>query len=66
MGDAGLAAVLVPRAGADPVADRGRADVVEPLGDDPLARVELAQDPVLHARIVVPVSLRYTTCRRGS
>ena len=64
--DAGLAAVLVPRAGSDPVADRGRADVLEPLRDDPLPRVELAQDPVLHARIVVPVYRRYTTCRRGS
>ena len=35
--DAGLASALVARAGADPVADGDRADVVEPLGDHPLA-----------------------------
>ncbi len=65
--DAGLAAVLVPRAGSDPVADRGRADVLEPLRDDPLPRVELAQDPVLHARIVVPrLALGTRSARRGS
>ena len=43
---------LVARPGADPVADRDRADVVEPLGDHPLAGVELGQHPVLHGRIV--------------
>ena len=58
--DARLRRLLVARAGADPVADRGRADVVEPLGDHPLARVELGQDPVLHGRSVVPPA----TCGR--
>ena len=48
--DAGLARLLVARAGADPVADGRRADMVESLGDHPLARVELGQPPVLHAR----------------
>ena len=47
--DARLARRLVARAGADPVADRDRADVVETLGDHPLAGVELGQRPVLHA-----------------
>ena len=41
---------LVPRAGADPVPDRDRADVVDLLRDHPLAGVELGQDPVLHAQ----------------
>ena len=53
MRDAGLLGVLVARAGADPVADGDRADVVETLGDHPLAGVELAEHPVLHGRIVV-------------
>ena len=52
VGDAGLGVGLVARAGADPVADRGRADVLEPLADHALARIELAQDPVVHGLIV--------------
>ena len=52
--DARLGRLLVPRAGADPVAHRSRPDVVEPLGDDPFTRVELGQPPVLHAGMVVP------------
>ncbi len=50
---AGLVALLVPGAGADPVADRSRAHVIEPLRDDAFSRVELGQPPVLHARSVV-------------
>ncbi len=51
--DAGLGVGLVARAGADPVADRGRADVVEPLADHSLARIELAQNPVVHSGMVL-------------
>ena len=46
--DAGLGGLLVTRAGADPVADGRRANMVEPLGDHAFARVELGQAPVLH------------------
>ena len=35
--DAGLGDRLVARAGADPEADRRRADALDALGDDPLA-----------------------------
>ena len=45
--------VLVARAGADPVAERDRADVRHPLGDDALAGVELGEDVLLHARMVL-------------
>ena len=51
--DARLRGGLVPRAGADPEADRDRAHVREPLGDDALARIELGQDIPLHGRIVL-------------
>ena len=53
MREAGLGVGLVPRSRADPVPDGSRAHVVEPLGDDALARVELGQPPVLHGRSVV-------------
>ena len=43
-----LRRLLVARSGADPVADRRRPNVVEPLGDHAFAGVELGQDPVLH------------------
>ena len=57
-----LRRLLVARPGADPVADGGRANMVEPLGDHPLAGVELGQHPVLHRRSVVPPA----TCGTGS
>ena len=38
--DAGLGDGLVARAGADPEADRGRANAFDPLGDHTLARRE--------------------------
>src|SRR5581483_5112874 len=52
VGDPRLRVRLVAGAGSDPVADRDRAGVVEPLRDHALARVELRQLPVLHTRIV--------------
>ena len=45
--------LLVARAGGDPVADRGRAHMLEPLGDHAFAGVELGQPPVLHGGSVV-------------
>ena len=48
----GVRVVLVPRAGADPEADRDRAHRGQRLGDDPRPAVERRQQVVLHARIV--------------
>src|SRR5207253_9770738 len=56
VGHARLAALLVPRAGADPEANLGGANVIEALRDHPLARVQLGQHPVLHRGSVVPVA----------
>ena len=47
---------LVPRARSDPEAERDRAHVVEALGDQPLARVELGDHVLLHRQIVAPVA----------
>ena len=60
--DARLRRRLVARAGADPVADGDRADVVETLADHPFAGVELAERPVLHGRIV-DGDVRLVPCR---
>ena len=49
---AGLGVRLVPRAGADPEADRDGANTRNPLRDDPLARVELGEDVFLHHGII--------------
>ena len=50
--DAGALLLLVARAGADPVAERDRADARHALGDDPLAGVQLRHLVLLHRRIV--------------
>ena len=46
--DAGAVVALVARAGADPEAERDRADARHLLRDHPLARVELGEDVLLH------------------
>ena len=51
--DARAVIALVARARADPVAERDRANVRQPLGDDPLARVKLGEDVLLHGGMVV-------------
>jgi hypothetical protein len=48
MGDAGALGALVARADVDPEAERDRANTGDPLGDDALAAVELAQGHLLH------------------
>jgi hypothetical protein len=53
VGNACTLATLVTRACIDPVAERNRADVRQPLADDPLARVQLGKDVLLHARMVL-------------
>src|SRR5205814_73987 len=54
VGDARFRVRLVPRPGADPEPERDRADAADPLGDQPLAGVELGEDVLLHALIVDP------------
>ena len=49
---AGLRVGLVPRARSDPEPERHRAHVIEALGDQPLARVELGDHVLLHREIV--------------
>ena len=51
--DAGAVVPLVARAGADPEAERHRADARHALRDHPLARVQLGQDVLLHVRTLV-------------
>ena len=46
--DAGAVGALVARADVDPEAERDRAHARDPLGDDPLPGVELAEDDLLH------------------
>ena len=48
--DAGAIGALVARAGADPEAERHRADARHLLGDHALARVQLGEDVLLHRR----------------
>ena len=62
---AGFGRLLVARAGADPVADGRRANVIEPLRNDAFARVELGQPPVLHGRSVVRSSASRPPARPG-
>ena len=50
--DACAVGALVAGADADPEAERDGADARDPLGDDALAGVELAQDDLLHGPIV--------------
>ena len=47
---------LVPRAGADPEAERDRADARDVLGDHPLAGRERRELVGLHRRIVAPAA----------
>jgi hypothetical protein len=51
--DAGPIGLLVTRASPDPEADRDRTHVCEPLGDDALAGIELAEHVLLHPLIVL-------------
>ena len=44
----GAVVPLVAGADVDPEPERDRAHARHPLGDDPLARVELGQDDLLH------------------
>jgi hypothetical protein len=53
VGDACAIGLLVARSRSDPEADRDRANVGEPLGDDALAGVELAEHVLLHSLIVL-------------
>jgi hypothetical protein len=53
VGNAGAIGLLVARSCPDPKADRDGAHVREPLRDDALARIELAQDVLLHGRMVL-------------
>jgi hypothetical protein len=62
--DAGLGVGLVSGARPDPEAERDRADARNPLRDDPLARVELGEDVLLHAGIIAGRTGR--TPRRSS
>jgi len=48
--DAGAIRLLVARSRPDPEADCDGAHMLEPLRDDALARVEFAQDVLLHER----------------
>ena len=50
VGHARAVVALVPRAGADPEADRDGANARHALGDDALARIELGEDVLLHDR----------------
>ena len=51
--DAGAVSALIAGADVDPEAERHRPNAGHALGDDALARVELAQDDLLHGAIVV-------------
>ncbi len=51
--DPGLGRGLVAGPGSDPETEGNRPDARDALGDDPLARVELAEDVLLHRQIVV-------------
>ena len=53
VGDAGAVGTLVARAGADPEAERHRPDARHLLRDHALARVELREDVLLHAAMVL-------------
>src|SRR5919204_2135375 len=64
--DPGLPVRLVARAGADPEAERDRADVVEPFGDQALAAVELRQDVLLHVRSLGAGGRARTSCHRAA
>ena len=57
---------LVARAGADPEAERHRADARHPLGDQPLAGVELREDVLLHRWIVLAYPARGIACRQAA
>ena len=52
--------------GADPVPDRGRADVRKPLRDHALAGVELGLGPRLHRRDRTYLRRRGCDCLRGA
>src|SRR5439155_16528490 len=52
MRDAGTVVALVTGAGADPEAERDRADARNLLGDHPLARVEFGKHVFLHEAIL--------------
>ena len=54
----GLPVRLVAGAGGDPEAERRRADVRHPLGDQALARVQLREDVLLHGWIVLRCPFR--------
>ena len=54
--DARALVPLVPRAGADPEPERDRPEVRQPLGDDPLAGIQLGEHVLLHGRIVLAPS----------
>src|SRR5207253_1842684 len=54
---------LVAGAHVDPEAERDGAHARNPLGDDALARIELAEDDLLHARMVGDAYARATKRR---
>src|SRR5439155_18903742 len=54
VGDARAVGALVTGSDVDPEAERDGAHARHPLGDDPLAGVELAQDDLLHCSAPAP------------